>query len=112
MGEFELIERFFKRAARQADVGIGDDCAIWTPSPGHQLAISADMLVEGRHFLSTVNPRDLGHKALAVNLSDLAACVPHHALFYCLCLCPGWTKSGCQAFQKACLPWPMHRGVS
>lgn len=74
MGEFELIERFFKRAARQADVGIGDDCAIWTPSPGHQLALSADMLVEGRHFLSTVNPRDLGHKALAVNLSDLAAC--------------------------------------
>lgn len=74
MGEFELIDRYFKRAARQADVGIGDDCAIWTPSPGHQLAISADMLVEGRHFLSTVNPRDLGHKALAVNLSDLAAC--------------------------------------
>ena len=74
MGEFELIERYFKRAARQADVGIGDDCAIWTPTPGHQLAISADMLVEGRHFLSTVNPRHLGHKALAVNLSDLAAC--------------------------------------
>lgn len=74
MGEFELIERFFKRSVRQADVGIGDDCAIWTPSPGQQLAFSADMLVEGRHFLSTVNPRDLGHKALAVNLSDLAAC--------------------------------------
>ena len=74
MGEFELLERFFKRAARHSDVGIGDDCAIWTPLPGHQLAISADMLVEGRHFLSTVNPRDLGHKALAVNLSDLAAC--------------------------------------
>ncbi len=74
MGEFELIERFFKRAAPHAAVGIGDDCAIWTPSPGQQLAFSADMLVEGRHFLSTVNPRDLGHKALAVNLSDLAAC--------------------------------------
>lgn len=74
MGEFELIERFFKRAALQADVGVGDDCAIWTPCPGHQLAMSADMLVEGRHFLSTVNPRDLGHKSLAVNLSDLAAC--------------------------------------
>ena len=74
MGEFELIERFFKRTARHADVGIGDDCAIWTPTPGQQLAFSADMLVEGRHFLSTVNPRDLGHKSLAVNLSDLAAC--------------------------------------
>ena len=74
MGEFELIERYFKRPARQAAVGIGDDCAVWTPHPGHQLAFSADMLVEGRHFLSTVSPRSLGHKALAVNLSDLAAC--------------------------------------
>jgi thiamine-monophosphate kinase len=74
MGEFELIERFFKRPARNAVVGVGDDCAIWTPQPGQQLALSSDMLVEGRHFLSTVNPRHLGHKALAVNLSDLAAC--------------------------------------
>jgi thiamine-monophosphate kinase len=74
MGEFDLIERYFKRPTRQADVGIGDDCAIWTPAAGHQLAISTDMLVEGRHFLSTVDPARLGHKALAVNLSDLAAC--------------------------------------
>jgi thiamine-monophosphate kinase len=74
MGEFELIERYFKRPARHAAVGIGDDCAVWTPRPGYQLAFSADMLVEGRHFLSTVSPRSLGHKALAVNLSDLAAC--------------------------------------
>lgn len=74
MGEFDLIERFFKRPPRKADVGVGDDCAIWTPRAGHQLAFSADMLVEGRHFLSTVNPEYLGHKALAVNLSDLAAC--------------------------------------
>jgi thiamine-monophosphate kinase len=74
MGEFDLIERFFKRPARQAVVGVGDDCAVWAPRPGHQLALSADMLVEGRHFLSTVDPAHLGHKALAVNLSDLAAC--------------------------------------
>lgn len=74
MGEFELIERYFKRPAQQADVGIGDDCALWTPRAGHQLAFSTDMLVEGRHFLPTVNPGHLGHKALAVNLSDLAAC--------------------------------------
>ena len=47
---------------------------LWTPLSGHQMVFSADMLVEGRHFLSTVNPRALGHKALAVNLSDLAAC--------------------------------------
>lgn len=74
MGEFDLIERFFKRPVRRADLGVGDDCALLSPRPGHQLALSTDMLVEGRHFLSTVDPARLGHKCLAVNLSDLAAC--------------------------------------
>lgn len=74
MGEFDLIERYFKRPARQAVLGVGDDCAILQPAPGTQLAISCDMLVEGRHFFPSVDPRALGHKALAVNLSDLAAC--------------------------------------
>ena len=74
MGEFDLIETFFKRPARHATLGVGDDCALLPVRAGQQLAISSDMLVEGRHFLSTVNPRLLGHKALAVNLSDLAAC--------------------------------------
>ena len=78
MGEFELIARHFTRASRSARpavaLGVGDDCALLQPAPGQQLAISTDMLVEGRHFLSTVAPERLGHKALAVNLSDLAAC--------------------------------------
>ncbi|MGL6111635.1 MAG: thiamine-phosphate kinase [Rubrivivax sp.] len=74
MGEFELIERYFTRPPRRATLGVGDDCALLTPTPGMQLCISSDMLVEGRHFLSTVSPHRLGHKALAVNLSDLAAC--------------------------------------
>jgi len=74
MGEFDLIERYFKRPARHAVLGVGDDCALLQPTPGMQWAISSDMLVEGRHFLSTVDPVRLGHKALAVNLSDLAAC--------------------------------------
>jgi thiamine-monophosphate kinase len=74
MGEFELIERFFKRPATRSPLGVGDDCALLAPAPGMQLAVSTDMLVEGRHFLSTVDPFKLGHKALAVNLSDLAAC--------------------------------------
>jgi thiamine-monophosphate kinase len=74
MGEFELIERFFKRPVRRNALGVGDDCALLAPSAGMQLAVSCDMLVEGRHFLSTVDPFKLGHKALAVNLSDLAAC--------------------------------------
>jgi thiamine-monophosphate kinase len=77
MGEFELIGRYFQRhgpAAPGVVLGIGDDCALLAPRPGMQLAVSSDMLVEGRHFLSTVAPQHLAHKALAVNLSDLAAC--------------------------------------
>jgi thiamine-monophosphate kinase len=74
LGEFELIARYFTRPARRAVLGVGDDCALLAPAVGMQLAISSDMLVEGRHFLATVAPDALGHKALAVNLSDLAAC--------------------------------------
>jgi thiamine-monophosphate kinase len=74
MGEFDLIERFFKRPARRAVLGIGDDCALLQTPAGSHMAISTDMLVQGRHFFTDVDPRTLGHKALAVNLSDLAAC--------------------------------------
>jgi thiamine-monophosphate kinase len=77
IGEFDLIARYFQRNVPQGDAvvkGIGDDCALLAPSSGMQLAVSSDMLVEGRHFVSTVSPEALGHKALAVNLSDLAAC--------------------------------------
>jgi thiamine-monophosphate kinase len=74
LGEFELIERYFARPSRRAVLGNGDDCALLAPAAGMVLATSTDMLVEGRHFLSTVPPERLGHKALAVNLSDLAAC--------------------------------------
>ena len=85
MGEFELIERFFNRnqaatpaptapeAPNSIALGIGDDCALLQPAPGMQLAVSTDLLVEGRHFFADVDPAALGHKALAVNLSDLAA---------------------------------------
>lgn len=77
MGEFELIRRYFQRAGAAPNpavaLGIGDDCALLQPAPGMQLAISCDMLVEGRHFFADVDPEALGHKALAVNLSDLAA---------------------------------------
>ncbi|MEG2999639.1 MAG: thiamine-phosphate kinase [Comamonas sp.] len=73
MGEFDLIRRFFQRPVRRAALGVGDDCALLAPAPGMQLAVSCDMLVQGRHFFPDVDPRLLGHKALAVNLSDLAA---------------------------------------
>ncbi|MEX8499503.1 thiamine-phosphate kinase [Leptothrix ochracea] len=73
-GEFDLIARYFTRPTRRQPLGVGDDCALLAPQAGRHLAVSSDMLVEGRHFLSTVAPEHLGHKALAVNLSDLAAC--------------------------------------
>ena len=76
MTEFELIARYFARQpVRRADVvlGIGDDCALLRPPPGLDLAITTDLLVAGVHFQSDVDPAALGHKALAVNLSDLAA---------------------------------------
>jgi thiamine-monophosphate kinase len=74
LGEFDLIERYFRPPLNRAVLGGGDDCALIAPTPGTQLAVSTDLLVEGRHFLATVPPERLGHKALAVNLSDLAAC--------------------------------------
>ena len=76
LSEFELIARYFTRPLRpdsRTALGIGDDCALLTPAPGCQLAISSDMLVEGRHFFAQADPHALGHKCLAVNLSDLAA---------------------------------------
>ena len=76
MGEFELIRRYFDRAPKSTNrgalLGVGDDCALLRPDAGLELAITTDMLVEGRHFLVDAAPRSLGHKALAVNLSDLA----------------------------------------
>lgn len=80
LSEFDLIDRFFLQRARQAKaqgraahLGIGDDCALLPGRPGYDYAVSSDMLVSGRHFLPDVDPFRLGHKSLAVNLSDLAA---------------------------------------
>lgn len=74
-GEFGLIEKFFDRPSGRSDVilGIGDDCALLSPPEDQDLALSIDTLVSGVHFFGDTNPRGLGHKALAVNLSDLAA---------------------------------------
>lgn len=71
--EFEIIRRYFSRPARRAVLGVGDDAALVAPSPGMELAVATDLLVGGRHFLPGDDPRLLGHKVLAVNLSDMAA---------------------------------------
>lgn len=76
MNEFELIARYFKRAQSQHPrlvLGVGDDGALLQPAAGMQLVVSTDTLVSGVHFFADVAPAHLGHKALAVNLSDMAA---------------------------------------
>jgi len=71
--EFDIIRKYFTRPAPSAALGVGDDCALVRPDPGMLLAVSTDMLTAGTHFFPDAEPGKLGHKALAVNLSDLAA---------------------------------------
>jgi len=71
--EFDLIHRYFQWPVTHTDLGGGDDAALLTASPGHQLAVSTDMLIEGRHFFPGADADALGWKSLAVNLSDIAA---------------------------------------
>jgi thiamine-monophosphate kinase len=71
--EFDLIRRYFTRPAKSAALGVGDDCALLQAPTGLALAVTTDMLCEGTHFLPGADPGLLGHKTLAVNLSDLAA---------------------------------------
>jgi len=71
--EFDLIARHFTRPAANAVLGVGDDCALVDITNGMDLAVSTDTMVSGTHFFPDVDPENLGHKALAVNLSDMAA---------------------------------------
>jgi len=71
--EFDLIKRHFTRPAANAVLGVGDDCALVDVTNGMDLAVSTDTMVSGTHFFPDVDPENLGHKALAVNLSDMAA---------------------------------------
>ncbi len=76
MAEFALIQRYFSQLSPPGQdvlLGVGDDCALLQPPAGQQLAMTLDTLIAGRHFFPDVDPVSLGHKALAVNLSDLAA---------------------------------------
>lgn len=81
MSEFDLITRHFTRPTKRVRIGIGDDCAVIAPTPGMEMAISTDTLVAGIHFFADADASRLGYKALAVNLSDLAACgaMPRYA---------------------------------
>lgn len=101
LSEFDLIKRYFKRdRPGRAVLGIGDDCALLQSAPGRQLAISSDMLVEGRHFFAGADPRMLGHKALAVNLSDLAAMGARPVAFTLSLALPGADPAWLEGFSQ------------
>ena len=108
LGEFDLIERFFKTGAdllrTDADhaitLGIGDDCALIKPQTDEEIAITNDMLVEGRHFFANSDPELLGRKALAVNLSDLAAMGARPLGFTLAIALPAINEAWLEAFSK------------
>lgn len=102
--EFDVIERFFQKKHTRSDiaVGIGDDCASISAPKDHEFAFSMDTLVSGLHFVEETAPEDIGYKALAVNLSDLAACgVNPRFVTMSMCL-PSidetWLEKFCEGF--------------
>jgi thiamine-monophosphate kinase len=98
MNEFELIRQYFQRPARNALLGVGDDAALLLPTPGKALAVSSDMLVCDRHFFADTDPYWLGHKALAVNLSDMAAMGARPRWFLLSLALPAVDKNWLQRF--------------
>ena len=100
MTEFDLIKQYFSRPTQRAALSGGDDCALLDPTPGMQLVMSSDMLIEGRHFFADVSPFSLGHKALAVNLSDLAACGATPVAFTLALSLPRVDQAWLQAFSN------------
>lgn len=101
LSEFDLIKQYFVRpVAGRATLGIGDDCALLTPSPGMLTAISSDMLVEGRHFFAGEDARRLGHKSLAVNLSDLAAMGARPVAFTLALALPAAERAWLEGFSR------------
>jgi len=107
LSEFDLIDRYFKRPVAQEGThawirqGIGDDCALIAPEgSGHDWAVTSDMLVEGTHFFSDVHPEHLGAKALAVNLSDLAAAGAEPKCFFLALALPASDTDWLSAFSK------------
>jgi len=101
LSEFDLIKQYFVRPVPgRATLGIGDDCALLTPSPGMQTAISSDMLVEGRHFFAGEDAQRLGHKSLAVNLSDLAAMGARPVAFTLALALPAAERAWLEGFSR------------
>lgn len=112
LGEFELIRRFFRGSALESAgkdsgvvLGIGDDAALLHPPAGHQLVVSTDTLVEGVHFPSAYTADDLGYRALAVAVSDIAAMAARPLGFTLALTLPaideGWMGDFCRGLAAA-----------
>ena len=102
--EFELIKRYFLKNSHREDVtmGVGDDAAVLRPPSDMELIVTVDTLVEGVHFLTATDAESIGHKALAVNLSDLAAMGARPAWITLSLTLPGsdeaWLSAFCEGF--------------
>lgn len=103
LSEFSIIKQYFEGITNQRDdviLGVGDDCALLQCAATQQLAVSIDTLVEGIHFFPDVNPESLGHKCLAVGLSDLAAMGATPAWFTLALTLPDIDSTWLAAFSK------------
>ena len=109
--EFELIRRYFTRPTQRAVLGVGDDCALIRTSPGMEIALSTDMLVEGRHFVAGTDAERLGRKCLAVNLSDLAACAAEPAYALLALALPDFDEPWVEAFSRGLFSMAERFGV-
>lgn len=107
--EFDLIRRHFDRHTTHTALAVGDDAALLQPRPGMQLVVSTDMLVAGTHFYADTDPRALGWKTLAVNVSDLAAmgAEPRWALLALALPCAdeGWIAAFADGFFACARRW-------
>lgn len=111
LSEFELIAKYFTRPARSAVLGVGDDCALLRPPAGLVLALTTDTLSAGTHFLPGADPRRLGHKSLAVNLSDLAAMGVDPRWFLLALTLPDADESWLEAFAAGLFALAAAHGV-
>ena len=104
LSEFELIRRYFTHPAPHTRLGVGDDAALVRTRAGMELVVAADMLISGRHFFPDADPQKLGHKALAVNLSDMAAmgATPRWALLALALPAaePAWLRAFASGFMR------------
>lgn len=104
LSEFELIRRYFTHPAPHTRLGVGDDAALVRTRAGMELVVAADMLISGRHFFPDADPQQLGHKALAVNLSDMAAmgATPRWALLALALPAaePAWLRAFASGFMR------------